>query len=285
MPPGGLNIRWPDAFLEQEARLLDYKVYAALAYCRANRLDRIVWDSPKARFGIVTTGKSFGDTLQALADLGIDEHVAADAGIRLYKVAMSWPLEPQGARRFAEGLEEILVVEEKRQVIEYQIKEELYNWREGTRAPRVVGKFDDNGEWSIAEGKPAGNWLLPAHYELSAALIAKALAGRFAKLGLDRFLGERLNGKYGERLAYLEFKEKALAKPRVVESRLPGSAATSWRSGWTATLRRSRTWAPKARPGSGRRRSPNARTCSPTSGTALTFTRGCSRFAQRWQPA
>src|SRR5712671_5164665 len=217
MPPGGLNIRWPDAFLDQEARLLDYKVYAALAYCRANKLDRIVWDSPRTRLGIVTTGKSFGDTLQALADLGIDERVAADAGIRLYKVAMSWPLEPQGARRFAEGLEEILVVEEKRQVIEYQIKEELYNWREGMRAPRVVGKFDDNGEWSIAEGKPAGNWLLPAHYELSAALIAKALAGRFAKLGLDRAMGER----YRERIAYLDFKEKALAKPRVVANRLP----------------------------------------------------------------
>src|SRR3954469_12789035 len=74
MPPGGLNIRWPDAFLDQEARLLDYKVYAALAYCRANQLDRIVWDSPAGhpppRFGIVTTGKSFGDTMQALADLG-----------------------------------------------------------------------------------------------------------------------------------------------------------------------------------------------------------------------
>src|SRR5213596_2052836 len=217
MPPGGLNIRWPDTFLEQEARLLDYKVYAALAYCRANRLDRIVWDSPRARLGIVTTGKSFGDTLQALADLGIDERVARDVGLRVYKVALSWPLEPLGARRFAEGLEEILVVEEKRQVIEYQIKEELYNWREGMRAPRVVGKFDDNGEWSIAEGKPAGNWLLPAHYELSAALIAKALAGRLAKLGLDRRMGDR----YRERLAYLEFKERALAKPRVVESRLP----------------------------------------------------------------
>jgi indolepyruvate ferredoxin oxidoreductase len=217
MPPGGLNIRWPDGFLEQEARLLDYKVYAALAYCRANRLDRIVWDSPRARLGIITTGKSFGDTLQALADLGIDERVAADAGIRLYKVAMSWPLEPQGARRFAEGLEEILVVEEKRQVIEYQIKEELYNWREGSPPPRVVGKFDDNGEWSIAAGQPAGNWLLPAHYELSPALIARALAARFAKLGLDRLLGER----YRERVAYLEFKEKALTKPRVVANRLP----------------------------------------------------------------
>jgi len=217
MPPGGLNIRWPDGFLEQEARLLDYKVYAALAYCRANKLDRIVWDSPRARFGIVTTGKSFGDTMQALADLGIDENVAREAGIRLYKVAMSWPLEPQGARRFAEGLEEILVVEEKRQVIEYQIKEELYAWGEGARAPRVVGKFDDNGEWSIAAGQPAGNWLLPAHYELSPAIIANALANRFAKLGLDKLMSER----YHERLAYLEFKEKALAQPRVVANRLP----------------------------------------------------------------
>ena len=217
MPPGGLNIRWPDGFLEQEARLLDYKVYAALAYCRANKLDRIVWDSPRATLGIITTGKSFGDTVQALADLGIDERAAAEVGIRLYKVAMSWPLEPQGARRFAEGLEEILVVEEKRQVIEYQIKEELYNWREGSRPPRVVGKFDDNGEWSIAAGQPAGNWLLPAHYELSPALIAKALASRFAKLGLDKLLGER----YRERVAYLEFKEKALSRPRVVANRQP----------------------------------------------------------------
>jgi indolepyruvate ferredoxin oxidoreductase len=217
MPPEGLNIRWPDGFLEQEARLLDYKVYGALAYCRANNLDRVIWDSPRARLGIITTGKSYGDTMQALADLGIDEKVAYHIGLRLYKVAMTWPLEPQGTRRFAEGLEEILVVEEKRQVIEYQLKEELYEWREGRKPPRVVGKFDDNGEWSIAAGQPAGNWLLPAHYELSPALIAKALANRFAKLGLDKAMGER----YRERVAYLEFKEKALAKPRVVENRLP----------------------------------------------------------------
>ncbi len=217
MPPGGLNIRWPDGILEQEARLLDYKVYAALAYNRANRLDRIVWDSPRARFGIVTTGKSYGDTLQALADLGIDENLARDVGIRVYKVAMPWPLEPQGVRRFADGLEEILVVEEKRQLIEYQLKEELYNWREGERAPRVVGKFDDNGEWSIAEGKPAGNWLLPAHYELSPALVAKALAQRFAKLGLDRAMGDRYRG----RLAFLEAKERALAVPKVAAVRQP----------------------------------------------------------------
>ncbi len=217
LPPGGLSIRWPDAILEQEARLLDYKVYAALAYVRANGLDRIVWDSPKARLGIVTTGKSYGDTMQALADLGIDEGVARDIGIRVYKVAMSWPLEPQGARKFAQGLEEILVVEEKRQLIEYQIKEELYDWREGQRPPRVVGKFDDNGEWSYAEGQPAGTWLLPASYEHSPAMVAKAIASRLAKLGMDRQLGER----YRNRLAFLEFKEKALAKQPIVALRQP----------------------------------------------------------------
>ncbi len=217
LPADGLNIRWPDGILEQEARLLDWKVYAALAYVRANGLDRIVWDSPGAKFGIVTTGKSFGDTMQALADLGIDENVARDIGLRVYKVAMSWPLEPQGARRFAQGLEEILVVEEKRQLIEYQIKEELYTWEAGQRAPRVVGKFDDNGEWSRAEGQPAGSWLLPAHYEHNPAIVAKAIAQRLLKLNLASALGSQ----FKERLAYLEFKEKALAKPRVTAIRQP----------------------------------------------------------------
>jgi indolepyruvate ferredoxin oxidoreductase len=217
LPGGGLNIRWPDGILEQEARILDYKVYAAIAYARANGLDRIVWDSPKARLGIATTGKSFGDVMQALADLGIDQETAKDIGLRVYKVALSWPLEPQGARRFAEGLEEILVVEEKRQVIEYQIKEELYNWKEGVRAPRVVGKFDDNGEWSRHEGQPAGSWLLPAHYEHSPAMVARAIGQRLEKLGMTRSLGSQ----FRERLAFLDFKEKVLAKPRVTAIRQP----------------------------------------------------------------
>jgi len=217
LPPDGVNIRWPDGFLEQEARLLDWKVYAALAYVRANGLDRVVWDSPNARLGIITSGKSFGDTMQALADLGIDENVARDIGLRVYKVAMTWPLEPQGARRFAQGLEEILVIEEKRQLMEYQIKEELYTWEAGKRAPRVVGKFDDNGEWSRAEGQPAGTWLLPAHYEHNPAIVAKAIAQRLVKLNLTSSLGNQ----FKERLAFLEFKEKALAKPRVTTVRQP----------------------------------------------------------------
>ncbi len=217
LPGGGLNIRWPDGILEQEARILDYKVYAALAYVRANGLDRIVWNTANPRLGIATTGKSFGDVMQALADLGIDQAVARDIGLRVYKVGMTWPLEPQGARRFAEGLEEILVVEEKRQLIEYQIKEELYNWKEGIRAPRVVGKFDDNGEWSHAEGQPAGTWLLPAHYEHSPAMVARAIAQRLVKLKMDSSLGSQ----FRERLAFLDFKEKVLAKPRLSAVRQP----------------------------------------------------------------
>ena len=217
MPPGGLNIRWPDGILEQEARILDYKVYAALSYARANGLDRLVWDSPRARLGIATTGKSYGDVMRALGDLGIDERVARDIGLRVYKIALSWPLEPQGARRFADGLEEILVVEEKRQVIEYQIKEELYNWKEGVRAPRVVGKFDDSGEWSRSGGQPAGTWLLPAHYEHSPAMVARAIAQRLEKLGMTAALGSQ----FRERLAFLDFKEKALARPRVTAVRQP----------------------------------------------------------------
>ena len=107
MPPGGLNIRWPDQPLEQEYRLHKYKLYAALAFARANRLDRIVIDSPRPRFGIVTTGKSYLDLRQALDDLGIDDAHAAEIGMRLYKVAMSWPLghSPfrRGARRNPRG--------------------------------------------------------------------------------------------------------------------------------------------------------------------------------------
>src|SRR3989441_10647581 len=130
---------------------------------------------------------------------------------------MSWRLEPQGGRRFADALEEILVVEEKRQLIEYQLKEELYNWKEGVHAPGVVGKYDDSGEWSRSGGKPAGTWLLPAHYEHSPALVARVIAQRMEKLGLTKDLGSQ----FRERLAFLDFKEKLLSKPRVTAIRQP----------------------------------------------------------------
>jgi indolepyruvate ferredoxin oxidoreductase len=188
MPSGGLNIRWPDQPLEQEYRLHKYKLYAALAFARANRLDRIVIDSPRPRFGIVTTGKSYLDVRQALDDLGIDEAHAAEIGMRVYKVAMSWPLEREGIRHFAEGLEEILVVEEKRAVIENQFKEQLYNWRENVR-PRVIGKFDENR-----------NWILPSNGELTPAQIARVIAQRIARF--------HTSPRIGERIAFLEAKER-----------------------------------------------------------------------------
>jgi indolepyruvate ferredoxin oxidoreductase len=218
MPSGGLNIRWPDAVLDQEARLVNYKWYAALAYARANGLNRVIWDSPQARFGILTAGKAYLDTRQALEDLGIDEQVARDIGLRLYKVGMTWPLEAGGVREFATGLEEILVVEEKRQLLEYQLKEELYNWRDDVR-PRVVGKFDDTGEWSNMRHAGHGEWLLPATYELNPAQIARAIAARITKY----FAGHPVEQRVRERLAYIEAKEAVLkvGKPDSQKDRIP----------------------------------------------------------------
>src|SRR5258707_272576 len=92
LPAGGLNIRWPDPPLDQEMRLHQFAVAAATAFARLNKLDKIVFDSPRARLGIVTTGKSYLDVLQALEYLGIDHRAAEDIGIRVYKVGMTWPM-------------------------------------------------------------------------------------------------------------------------------------------------------------------------------------------------
>ncbi|MDN0077193.1 indolepyruvate ferredoxin oxidoreductase family protein [Crenobacter sp. SG2303] len=208
IPEGGLNIRWPDPPLAQEERLLHHRLYAALAFARANKLNKVVLDSPNARLGIITTGKSYLDVLQALDDLGIDEATAAEFGLRIYKVGMVWPLESEGVRHFAEGLDEILVVEEKRQIIEYQLKEQLYNWREDVR-PRVVGKFAEKGEWAL----PHGDWLLPAAGELTPAMIARAIAAR-----LTRYVD---SAAIQERLAFYDDKEAQLVRPRESIQRVP----------------------------------------------------------------
>src|SRR5690606_22096592 len=219
----GLNIRWPDTPLAQEARLLDYKWYAALAYVRANRLNHTVIDSPNAWFGIVTGGKAYLDTRQALEDLGLDEAACARIGVRLFKCGVVWPLEAQTVREFATGLDEILVVEEKRQIIEYALKEELYNWRDDVR-PRVYGKFDEKddrgGEWAM----PRGRWLLPAHAELSPALIAKAIAARLlnpGKFGSKFELASEQRAQIEARLAIIDAKERALAAPHASALRTP----------------------------------------------------------------
>jgi indolepyruvate ferredoxin oxidoreductase len=209
MPAGGLHIRWPDAPLEQEARLMDHKWYAALAYVRANRLNHNVIAGPNDRFGLIASGKAYNDTRQALQDLGLDEARCRQLGIRLHKVNVVWPLEATITRDFAQGLQEILVVEEKRQVIEYQLKEELYNWRPDVR-PNVLGKFDEaegdqsGGEWS--QPNPSGNWLLRAQADLTPALIAKAIGKRLKKLGVDADTAAAIDA----RLALLEAKDRSL---------------------------------------------------------------------------
>ncbi len=201
LPEDGVYIRWPDPPLAQEQRLNTYKIYAARAFARANNLNRVMLDSPNPRLGIVTTGKSYLDVRQALEDLGLDEALCAQVGLRVLKVGMSWPLEPVSVHEFAEGLDEILVVEEKRSIIEDQLTGQLYNWPVGKR-PRVVGEFDEDG-----------NSLLPNLSELTPAMIARAIAKRLAPIYSSASIDERL--------AFLAAKEASLAAPKHTTVRTP----------------------------------------------------------------
>jgi indolepyruvate ferredoxin oxidoreductase len=171
MPASGLSIRWPDPPLEQERRLHGPKMQAIAAFARANRVDHIVLDSKPARLGIIATGKAYLDLRQALADLGIADTDAQALGLRIYKVALTWPLEERGARAFAEGLQDVLVVEEKRGFIEDQLVRILYNM-EASKRPSVVGKHDENG-----------SALLPSEGELTPTAVAAAVVARLRRLG------------------------------------------------------------------------------------------------------
>ncbi len=164
LPDGGLNIRLMDQIPVGEQRLFD-KVEAAKAFARVNPLNRVVLDSPRPKLGIAATGKAYLDLREALRLLGIDNRRAADLGLRIYKIGMIWPLEPDGAIRFADGLDEILVIEEKRPLVENQFKELLYN-RSGPK-PRVTGKSDETGRA-----------LLPPHGGFSPEMLARILAVR-----------------------------------------------------------------------------------------------------------
>ena len=145
MPEGGLNIRPRDGILAMEERLQDYKRDAMLAFLRVNPLNRIIYSGgSQPRIGIVTLGKSYLDVRQALDDLGIDEARANEIGLRLYKIGCPWPLEPEGMKAFVQGLDLVIVVEEKRSLIEVQLREELY----GTaHQPVCIGKKDEQGRW------------------------------------------------------------------------------------------------------------------------------------------
>lgn len=209
VPPGGFGIRWPDTPQEQEARLHLHKIPAVLAYLRANRLDRIAFGRKPARLGIATTGKACLDVRQALAMLGIDEARAQALGIAVYKVACTWPLETEGLRAFAEGLDELLVVEEKRPLIETQVKDALYNLP-ADRRPRVTGKADETGA-------P----LLRSHDELSPSEIARVLAARVERLAPGSGIAEAL-----ARLPGAPAVEAAPKRPAYFCSGCPHSSST-----------------------------------------------------------
>ncbi|UUX48504.1 indolepyruvate ferredoxin oxidoreductase family protein [Nisaea acidiphila] len=200
MPEGGLNVRWPDPWLEQEARLHDFKLPAVLAFARANRLDRVMLASPKPRIGIVTVGKSYLDVRQALDDLGISDREAAELGLAVYKVAMPWPLEPEGLKQFAAGLDELIVIEEKRPLIEDQAKAILYELN--GRGPKIIGKKDETG-----------TVIMPTNGELSAGKIARVLA--------RRLLGLHDHTRLRERLDFLDGHKKDAVKPATDFQRIP----------------------------------------------------------------
>ncbi len=162
----GVHLRAGDAAMDKEARLRLYKIPAALAFVRANGLDRVVLAPPagvKTRVGVMATGQAARDIFEALDAMGVTPQQAAAAGLAVYKVAMPWPLEPEGARAFAAGLETLFVVEHKRALIEPQLRDQLYNLPADQR-PRIIGKTD-------VEGRP----LLPTTGSVPIPVLARAL--------------------------------------------------------------------------------------------------------------
>jgi len=174
-PPGGLHYRWPYRQLEAEARLQNFRLPAATAFAAANPVDQVIWGAKNMRFGIVTSGKAYLTVRQALTDLGINEARAAEAGLGIYKIGMPWPLESGGATHFAAGLEEVLVIEEKRSFIESQLKELLYALPESSR-PRVLGKTDEQG-----------HQLMPGTGILSPQLIARVIWQRWPGIAPQQY--------------------------------------------------------------------------------------------------
>jgi len=198
-PVDGLNIRFPDTPQAQERRMHEFKVDAVRSFCRANKLDRTIWPGGNAKIGIVTVGKSYLDTRLAFDELGIDETGAEKFGVRLYKVAMPWPLESQGILEFAKGLDLIIVVEEKRALIEPQIKEFLYDL---SNRPKVIGKTDETGE---------------PLFRTAGALDPNHIAATIAR----RILTFRTDEKLKKRLQEMEIRMDSSLLPQESMVRLP----------------------------------------------------------------
>ncbi|WP_411958045.1 indolepyruvate ferredoxin oxidoreductase family protein [Paracoccus homiensis] len=164
MPEGGLNIRLGDTPVAQEARMIDYKRWAAEAFSRANRIDRKHWGKPGAKIGFVAAGKNWLDLVHALSLLGIDEAEAERLGLTTYKVGQTWPLDMKSMQEWSEDLDLIICVEEKRKLIEVQLKEAIFDNRHGRR---IHGwKHDRTGEE-----------LFPTRYALDPVMIAQKIGG------------------------------------------------------------------------------------------------------------
>jgi len=200
MPPGGLNIRLVDTILGQEARLHDFKRDAMLAFVRANKLNRMITSGGRnPRMGIITTGKSYLDVRQAFDELGLDEVKCNEIGVRIFKIGCPWPIARQELAEFAAGLDLIMVVEEKRSLIEVQVREELY----GTaNQPVCVGKKDEQG-----------NWLFPVKGALDTNDIAVAIGERLLRFGGNEELSAAI--------ARLRGAQRALAETTDVAARIP----------------------------------------------------------------
>ena len=174
------NILYSDTPRDQDYRLQRAKGFAAQEFVRANNIDKSMWKDRNSKMGIITAGKSYNDVREALRWLKIDEEKAKALGLCIYKVGMPWPLEPHGVRDFCEGLDTVLVVEEKRELIEHQVKWQLYNWKDTVR-PTVIGKQDEYG-----------SWLLPAENDLPLQTIVEAISTRLHSITGDNELLKHL---------------------------------------------------------------------------------------------
>jgi len=179
-PSYGLHYRWPDLPGPQIEGRMVAKLDAVRAFVRANPIDRAIYNIPAARFGIITTGKAHLDLMEALRLLGIDERRARELGIDIYKVGMVWPLETQGARAFLRGKEEVLVVEEKRGIIESELKEALYDYQ-ADKPSRMVGKYDE-------DGRPLIPWVGELNPTLLAPIVAARITHAYPELSFDKQL-------------------------------------------------------------------------------------------------
>ena len=162
IPAMGVHTRWPDQSVDQDERLAKARMPAVHAFVRANKLNRVTLDSSDRRFGIVTSGKSYLDTLEALNDLGIGAKERDEIGLAVFKVGVIWPLERSSLREFAASVDEIMLMEEGRPFLEHQVKDALYDM-DASQRPLIHGK------------QMAGRELFPSHGELNPSMIARGL--------------------------------------------------------------------------------------------------------------